>query len=324
LGTSLSFQVRRAEPADVAGILDLFGRVFGRAMTPAEWRWKYAENPDGGLQIVAEAQGRIVGHYGQWPMAAWIGGRRRVVAALGDVMTDPAFRTAGGRHNVFCGMGEEMFSRLRRDGIPFGFGFPSPRALAVGRRLLGYREHFPVREISFPVPARASVLPEAGRPRESDRSFDELWKACRPSLASACLERDSIRANWRFRSRPDREYRVVRAGEGASGEWAVLSRVGESALVMDYLLHPARPDRFSRLFESLLAEAAAMGARRLVFWEPPGGPYRALLLDLRDRIPDSSTVGAGFSFVTAVVFDEEALSAFCRDFHFTAAAYDDR
>jgi hypothetical protein len=319
----VSFEARLARGDDEVGVRKLFARIFGREMTPEEWRWKYAENPDGGLSVVAESDGAIVGHFGGCPMAASIAGRVRPIYALGDVMTDPAFRQAGGRSNVFSSMGREMFRRLAERDAPFGFGFPNARALEVGRRLLGYREHFPVREISFPaLPAPAqSRLETVGTVGEE---FAAIWNRCRADFAGAGLVRDGDRVNWRFASRPDRRYRMILAdARGGERAWAALAARGETLLVLDYLVPPPAGESVAEFVRLLREEAGRVGARRLVFWESPAGPYRAPLAAEASRA-GAETIAAGFSFVTAVVFREDELERFLRDVHFTPSFYDDR
>ena len=140
----MTFSVRLATEADAAGIRELFGRTFGRPMSAEEWRWKYPDNPDGWFATVAELGGRIVGHYGGWPLRARIGGEEATIVSVGDVATEPSVRHLGGRRNVFRTMADALFETLRSRGVPFVFGFPNDRALAAGARLLGYRAEYPV------------------------------------------------------------------------------------------------------------------------------------------------------------------------------------
>src|SRR5207247_8463356 len=110
-----------------------------------------------------------------------------------------------------------------------------------------------------------------------NEAFDPLWAAASRFLAEAAV-RDRARANWRFHARPTRYYRMVwrEAAEGMEG-WAVLSVVGENALVADYL--GRRPDGsdLPPPFAAAAAEAARLGARQLVFLETHGGAGAAVL-----------------------------------------------
>ena len=319
----MSFTIRKATAEDAPGICRLFTRVFPREMSLAEWRWKYPENPDGWLSVVAEVDGTIAGHYGGWGARVLLDGEEALVYSLCDLSTDPDYRQTGGRHRLFRSMAEEWNGCLKAHGIPFSYGFPGAHALGLGGPLVGYRAHFPVRELGFPL---------AGEPRPPDRdaalvgpSFDGLWNAARPLVARAGLVRDRERVNWRFSSRPDRTYRRVLVEEpgGECAAWAVLALLGPSALVMDYLLRDSGAGTFERLWTAVRGEAAAMGASRLVFWEPPGGPWRPLLLD-KVGAASGEVRDAGFGLATAVVHDEAAFSRFVRHLHFTPGFYDDR
>ncbi|MGH9442643.1 MAG: GNAT family N-acetyltransferase [Thermoanaerobaculia bacterium] len=322
----MSFSVRAAIPGDSGGIRELFGTVFPRVLSEAEWRWKYPENPDGWLSVVAERNGKIVGHYGGCLMAARIGGSERTIVSLGDVATDPSVRHLGGRRSVFRCMAELMFDLLRERGIPFGFGFPSARAFEVGRRLLGYRSHFPIRETRLDCASPESRDDTAGVSDSVGPGFDRLWEKARPWLGRSCLVRDAVRANWRYQERPDRSYRMLTIpGEDGDRAWGVISVFGETALVMDYLLESPDPVLAERLARALAREGLAMGGRELAVWEAPGGRAWAVLDSALGRLNARRwTQEAGFSFVTAVVFEEEALQEFLRDLNLVAGIYDDR
>jgi hypothetical protein len=319
----VNFTIRRAALEDGPGICRLFSRVFPREMTIEEWHWKYPGNPDGWLSVVAEVDGRIAGHYGGWAARALMGGREATLFSLCDLSTDPAAREIGGRHRIFASMAEEWNQLLRARGVPFSYGFPGAHALELGSRLVGYRKHFPVRELRFPLGEKRPVLTE-----EADfvgPSFDSLWEAARPLIEESGLVRDRARINWRYHARPDRYYRMVFVEDppGTGVAWAALSVLEGDALVMDYLARDSTQETFDRLWTALQAEAGRMGARTLVFWEPPGGPWRKFLLEKLGG-SGGSAVEAGFSFVTAVLFEEDVFARFLRGLHFTASFYDDR
>ncbi len=201
--------------------------------------------------------------------------------------------------------------------------FPRPHALELGGPLVGYRAHFPIRELRFRLGGEPP--PAEGGADLVGPSFDRLWELARPLVDRASLVRDRARVNWRFHARPDRSYRMVCVEEpgGECAAWAVFSLLGSSALVMDFLARDASAETFEKLWRAARSEAAAMGASSLVFWESPGGPWRPLLLEKAGQ-PGGEIVDAGFGFATAVVHEEEALSRFLRNLQLTASLYDDR
>jgi hypothetical protein len=102
---------------------------------------------------------------------------------------------------------------------------------------------------------------------------------------------------------------------GVLTAWAVLSVTGEDAIVADYLGLAGDGADLAALFAAAAAEAARLGARRLVFWEPPGGPGALAIA----RLPGESAP-AGFS-LGARIFDEAAGRLFGAS-SWTPALYD--
>ncbi|MGH9400282.1 MAG: hypothetical protein ACRD00_07920, partial [Thermoanaerobaculia bacterium] len=233
-----------------------------------------------------------------------LGGQERVAYAIGDVATDPKVRQLGGRRGVFREMTEAFYSEVNRRGLPFCFGFPNDRALAVSHRFAGTVSLLPIVERRVPcenlTPAPAGFLfgDSVGEP------FDALWREACADLPAAAV-RDRLRANWRFHARPTRYYRMLwRESAGAMDSWAALSVVGENAIVADYLGRRPRGADLPGLFAAAAAEALRLGARRLTFWETPGGPGAAAIAAL----PGESSP-AGFTLI-ARVFDERAARLF--------------
>ena len=310
------FEVRVATDEDAPGIRRLFRKVFQKELPAEEWDWKFSRNPDGWFGTVAVAGGEIVGNYAGWAMRILLDGQERVAYSVGDVATDPAVRALGGRRGVYRSMTEVFYETLGQRGVPFCFGFPNARAHEIRDRLAGTRALFPVRERhvacgSFPAAPPAFVAADF-----VGESFDPLWTCASRGLRYAAV-RDRARANWRFHARPTRYYRMVwRETGGRMTSWAVLSVLGEQALVADFLAGDPEGSDLPALFGAAAAEAARLGASRLVFWETPGGPGRSAI----ERLP-GETRDAGFFFVVRS-FDHAGTDRFGREAHFTPALYD--
>lgn len=311
-----AFDVRIATPADAPGVRRLFRRVFGHEMPAEEWEWKFARDPDGWFGTVAVLDGEIIGNYAGWALRLLLDGVERLAYSVGDVATDPAVRTLGGRRGVYLGMTELFYETVRTRGVPFCFGFPNARALEISNRFAGTRPLRPVRERhvaceAFPPPPNDVTAGDC-----VGEGFDQLWADAARYLTHAAV-RDRARANWRFHARPSRYYRMVwREGGGRIRSWAVLSVTGEKALVADFLSE--RPDGgdLPELFAAASREARRLGASRLVFWETPGGPGSAVIAGL-----PGDTRDAGFSFVVRS-FDDEATDRFGQGAHLVPALYD--
>lgn len=84
---------------------------------------------DDGRRLVAEADGRIVGHVGVWPLGHWLGGRRVPTGGVSAVAIDPAWRGRG----VGTRLLREALDAMATRGEALATLFPLTRA--VYRRL---------------------------------------------------------------------------------------------------------------------------------------------------------------------------------------------
>jgi hypothetical protein len=312
----MRFEIREATAQDAPGIRRLFARVFGVALSAEEWEWKFARNPDGWFGTVAVLGGEIVGNYAGWAMRLRLDGEERLVYSVGDVATDPAVRAFGARHGVYRSMAGAFYETIAARGVPFCFGFPNARALEISNRLVGTRVLFPIRERHVSFESFLAAPPDAAAGEFVSEAFDPFWAAASRLLPHAAV-RDRLRANWRFHARPNRYYRMVwREAGGRLRGWAALSVVGEQALVADFLSECRDGSDLPPLFAAAAAEARRLGARRLVFWETPGGPGAAVIARLEGESRE-----AGFPFVVRS-FDDAVADRFARHAHFMPALYD--
>jgi Acetyltransferase (GNAT) domain len=310
-----SLAVRPSTPQDAPGIRRLHARVFGSEMTEAEWAWKFEWNPDGRFGMVAVADGEIVGNYAGWGMGFLIGGRPALLYAVGDVATDPGARALGGLRGVYRAMVDPFYAALEGR-VPICFGFPNDRALRISNRLVGTRTLFPIRQALVDCDLFSPAPVGAGSGDFVDESFDPLWETASQFLTHAAV-RDRARVNWRFHARPGRYYRMAWWKEaGRQRGWAVLSVSGEDALVADFLGSERDGRDLPPLFAAAAAEARRMGARRLIFWETPGGPGR----DAIAALPGERR-GAGF-VMAARFLDESTFEGFRSRLHLVPSIYD--
>jgi hypothetical protein len=312
------FEVRDATAADAPGIRRLFQKVFGTALSEAEWSWKFAQDPDGWYGVVGLADGEIVGHYAGWGARFLIDGEPRLLYSVGDVATDPGVRGLGGRRGVYRAMTEVFYERVGRDGVPFCYGFPNARANTVSERIVGSRTLMPVRLVKTPLDAFPQPPPDAEAGELVDESFDPLWDDVRHGIASGALPiRDRRRVNWRFYARPTRYYRMVwRRQRGQMAAWAALSVGDGVATVVDFLGRDPGGADLPALFAAAADEARRLGAGHLALWLPPGGPGRAAI----EALP-GERLDAGFPMIVRV-FDEEAVRRFGENVHLVPSLYD--
>lgn len=310
-----AFEIREAAASDAPGIRRLFERVFGHPLSDAQWSWKFEQNPDGWRATVGVLDGEVVGHYAGWGARFRLAGEEQLLYSVGDVATEPGVRALGGRRGVYREMTDAFYAAVARE-VPFCYGFPNARALRVSERIVGSRTLFPVEIASVPVEGFAAP-PEGFEAGDSvDESFDPLWSEASRILDDAAL-RDRARVNWRFHARPDRYYRMVwRRAAGAMTAWAALSVTGETATVADFLGVERDGSDLPPLFSAAADESRRLGARRLAFWVPRGGPWREAIEAL-----GGERLEAGFP-VIARVFDEEAVRRFAERVHLVPSLYD--
>jgi hypothetical protein len=313
----VSFRIREATPADAPGIRALVERVFGAAVPGEEWRWKFERNPDGWRGVVGVVDGRIVGNYAGWGMRFLLDGEPVRLYSVGDVSTDPSARALGGRRGVFRAMAESFFDGVAAE-VPFCFGFPGARHRLVSERIVGSRTLFPVTLREAAADAFGPPPPDMEAGEFAPESFDAFWETARTRLSHAAV-RDRARVNWRFHGRPTRYYRMVwRVQAGAMVGWAALcaDAASETATVVDFLASEPDGADLPALFACAGAEARRLGARRLIFWETPGGPGHDVIASL----PGESRP-AGFPMI-ARVFDTAAVDRFAERLQLVPSLYD--
>ena len=300
------------------GIRGLFERVFGRPLSGRAVGLEVRAEPRRGFGIVATRDGVIGGQLrGMGSRGSCSTGEQALLYSVGDVATDPAVRSLGGRRGVYRAMAERFYESIagRR---PLLLRIPEsarPRGQPPAHRLAD----------ALPDPTGARRLceafrlaPRAGTGDSVDASFDPLWSSAARFLTHAPV-RDRARVNWRFHARPDRYYRMVwlEEGRGASA-WGVLSVEGENALLADFLACEPRKGG------SRSAAGGAAPRRRpgwepggWSLWEPPGGPWRGAL-STRSR---ESGRTPGFPMIVRVD-QEEPLSRFASGLHLVPSLYD--
>lgn len=304
--------IREATSDDAPGIRRLFARTFGTELSAEEWRWKFQDDPDGWYGVVAERAGEIVGNYAGWGMRFRLDGNDALLYSVGDVATDPGVRGLG--RGVYRSMAAAFYETIGERGVPFCFGFPNARALAISHRLVGSRTLFPVREIHAPLDTFPPPPSDAYACDSVGEEFDALWEKAKKAIPTGAV-RDRRRVNWRFHARPTRYYRMAGVGHPLRA-WAALSVVGERALVADHLVAEPSAACLAELFAAAAAEARRMEARQLVFWETPGGPAAAFLASLRGERRE-----AGFPIIVRS-FDDEAVRRFSSTVHLAPSLYD--
>lgn len=201
--------IRSYQPGDESAITDLFQSVFGRPMSAAYWRWRFASNPTGETVIdLAWMNGQLVSHHAVSPVSVWIGQREHLSGLSMTIMTHPAYQGRG----LFTALAERVYARTADRAMAMVWGFPN---LMSHRGLVCYLDW----EDIYEVPTFRRILHgnSTSMPRPSahvtelesfDARFNHLWKEVR-NEHRVITKRDLEYLDWRYGANPQHEYTVL-------------------------------------------------------------------------------------------------------------------
>ena len=318
LGTDLPIIFRLYRPGDEQSILSLFERCFQKRMDLDHWQWKYADNPYGQYHILVAVQaGRIIAHYGAYPVPIR-DGRNAVGTALqiGDVMTDPRVRGTGfGKRSVIARLAQAFYATCCQGRVLFNFGVPSAKHLRLGKLVLDYHSIGPVQEwrLDADSPAHLNSFSRAdqlrGRRYRVVRNspdlaaVEALYRSVQPTLGIA-VGREARYLKWRYLERPRADYHFYQITRGDQLVlWAVSQpRVQELALG-DVIITPAAGAfPFQLLLQALNRD---FGGRPMVLWSPSRPAWwqeQLLAAGFRVR-PQPLALGTAFTFFDRSRYD---------------------
>jgi predicted N-acetyltransferase YhbS len=297
-----AFRVRPAQPGDEAGVVDLFRRAFGKAVTAAHWSWKLRGAPEGlHTAWVAEQAGALIGHYAGTPRRFWLGDRQVQAMVSVDGMVHPEHRQRG----VLTKMVAACHQHWIEQGVAFTLGLPNDQWRSR-KAALGWRSLFPLawrvyaarperllaRRAGIPALARLSWLGAAWRglcrpgqsndtavtwesPEGPTESFDQLWSAVRP-LVPQSVVRDSAWIEDRYAAAPSRDYRLWlarRAGEPAGYVVYRLRATAHdacAAYIPELFCAPRDPRLLMALVGHATRQLTALGADAILMLAVPG------------------------------------------------------
>ncbi len=204
--------IRPAALADVGVVDSLFERVFGFHRTPGMWQWLYHDTPAGeGISLLAEKNGRVIGHAGAVLRAFRADGQTTLCAQSVNAMTDPDYQRQGINKQLFQALLEELRSR----DVRYLCGFSNENST---HGVLQHQE----RTALDPFPVLIRPLKVVRRPWRTfirDRSEIPPKPADIPKAVEALYQkawgehqignlRDHTYLNWRY-ARPGGTYQAV-------------------------------------------------------------------------------------------------------------------
>jgi hypothetical protein len=160
---------------DKSSLLSLFSASFGKPREPAQWLWEYFEGPMKSIIVVAECDGRLVGHYAILPRMISHKGKSISAGLVVDVMTHPDY----GRRGIFVDSALEAFRLAKQDGISTLEGFPNEAAIK-GHRKVGWTEVGESSVLVRPIRSKAlmrSAMSGVSIPTVAGRVLDVLLES---------------------------------------------------------------------------------------------------------------------------------------------------
>lgn len=235
-------EIRRYQDGDEAGIQTLFREVFGKERPIEEWEWKFRSPSSTQVPfvLVAEHEGKIVGHVGCTIVQMKYGAHLIRAGARVDTMVSPSARGQG----LYQKLNTRLLQEADKEGIQMLYGYPAQKAhelltkqldaFTVGNiprwvrlqrvdRLIASRVpafrgvarllFSPLRFVGSGSMKRASQVESV---TECDARFTELAHC---SSMKVGLIRDKDYLNWRYHQHPTKQYnmRAIEDDKGLFG-----------------------------------------------------------------------------------------------------------
>jgi len=284
--------IRKYEPGDEEGIVNLFNEVFSEINTEFvhrtmdEWYWQFRDSPLGNQTTVAlDLEGRIIGQYTSIPFRTWLRGKEEVTSQIVDTCIASKYQRSLKREGVFLSVSIQYF-----DTFAYGhptvlcYGYPVPNAQRIGVRFLGY---IPVLE---PVKAlvnnldekKVQALEDQGKGVEIKKvdhfgeDVDVFWEKMKQKVQYTIF-RNSEFLNWRYINHPKVNYRCYQARRNGEITGVIAYRVGwineKITPIVELFTDPDDHETQA----ALVARAAEDGMKenhpRLEMWYPPSGVW---------------------------------------------------
>ena len=232
------WQLRHLRTHDYAEIAVLFQQVFGHALSPQLWAWKYANGR--GNAVLASRDGVLVAHYGGMYREILLCGKPEWAYGGSDVMVHPRERGVMTRQGPFlltAATTAELYG-------PVAFGFPTERAMLVAERMGLYVKAGQMAELRWDPASPRSRWGTRIRHLTPGSAADEevvntLWSAMAYDLQDSVV---GVR-DWRFLAHryfghPHNQYEVMAVTSRWSGRALgviVLRRLENSCELLDVI-----------------------------------------------------------------------------------------
>lgn len=284
--------IRRYQPGDEIGIVNLFDKVFGKTKPLDLWRWEFLRNPYGTVNVTlaVNEKDQVVAHAGGVVIRFNDRGTPIRASHSVDAMIEPNSRKMG----LFTRTGRAYFKNTAEDQIKFLYGFPSPLPLKLEQRLLGFEPIEPVNQWAYDMRcsdflrSRLAFLKCLGDGREGlsigrvgqfGTETDRFWEEIKEDYPCATV-RDSQYMNWRYVDKPHGRYERILATEKYSKRTVgvmILEGDKNNGLILDLLTSPGDRDTALSLLKFSIAFFASQKKKAVLLWSSRKGKLEKFL-----------------------------------------------
>jgi GNAT superfamily N-acetyltransferase len=265
--------------AELDAVLDLFRKVFPRALSREFYRWRFLENPFGPAFVTLLWDGDVLaGHYAASAMRSWVDGEIIPTAQSMTTMTHPDYRN----RDVFTTLANHLYGQMSAAGRRLIWGFPNTKSHFGLVQRLGWSDVALVPTMTLELGDASSADDVVcGTPQLS--TVDALFHKSPPSRR-ALSARDARYFQWRYLDNPENRYEFLALRETPHDAILVAKRYAtgthRSLEIVDYW-YGDRPQAAAELLRAAAGWARRQGCDLIRTWSPLSDPLHPFLEKLR-------------------------------------------
>jgi len=264
---------------DIPEVCELFQKVFGHAISPELWRWKYTQGPRlGSINLVARAAtGQLLGHVGASIFPGTVQRAALSMAQVCDVMVRSSARGGLAASDVYPRLIKTLQGTLAARFVsPYAYGFAGVRPYKLGSRLGFYRELQQCRPGYFVQSGAADWGRALWRAREIEWNFprlDRIWARYKAQLTRPTVSRTGAYLGWRYLTHPTNSYRLWLLTHLSRDRGLFITRTmpnGEICIIDALIPDFVNPSRLIAALDVALTTSATESPPIFAWFLPPG------------------------------------------------------
>jgi hypothetical protein len=300
--------VRPYRSGDERQLVELFERVFGRAMSEAQWLWKLRHASPLENVWLAIHEGRAIFQCAGIPTPFCLPSGPATAVVAVDAMTDPQYR----RRGLLTEVSRVAYAGWRDAGVPFVLGLPNEqwgsrtlalgwqklfalqwlvrviRPTAIASKKLGWGPEGGLRSLDWAWNGASQLLSVSDqtitveRVHSAGADFDRLWNTVEPGIRFS-VRRDAKWVTWRYLCPPELRYLVLLARRGGEPCGYIAIRFpalpGSSSIgvIADLVTRPGDRGAHGALVDAAVTALQAEGLDAVSTLAVPGGSlYRGM------------------------------------------------